>query len=458
MLIKPDPEQTAPAPNAPNATAAAPSSAPMEGAAKVAVVPSATDDARTQTTLMSLVTQAGWFPELKVSVKNGIVRIQGKTKDTQHLEWLAKTADRLPTVVAVINQAEIETPPVSDLTPAWNEFKRLIERSKRALPRVVIALVLGTLFFFLGRVLAKHIYKLWSFRIKNLFLLSTVARLTMLPIWVLFFYVALQAAGLSNLATPIIGGTGALGVILGFAFKDIGENYLSGILLAIRAPFTKGDEIQVGETSGFVQSLNMRGTTIIDSDGNLVLIPNSTVIQSIIRNKSVNTKVRGSFNLSIAYTDSASRAQTIIKNIIKALPGVLSEPEPMIVVEKLTNSTVNLKAVYWYDTKTGSQDRINSSALVQSKDALLAEDFALPYSSQEFVLGDEIKVRLLEGAIDAREAQTKQETRNLGAQRHLEESREQECDTSPEHEEEIKRIGGSSDLLDRGQNKNEAHP
>lgn len=445
-LVKPDPQP--PEKTSSSATVpASPMTTDLSAGNKVIVVPTPADDAKAQTTLTSLAAQAGWFPELKISVKNGIVIIKGKTKDAQHLEWLAKTADRLPAVIAVINQAQIETPPVSDLTPAWNEFKRLIEKSKKALPRVMMALILGGIFFFVGGRLLQGMYALWSRRIKNLFLLSTVARLSMLPVWLLFFYLTLQVAGLSSLATTIIGGTGALGIVLGFAFKDIAENYLSGILLAIRAPFTKGDEIQVAEHSGFVQSLNMRGTTILDYDGSLVLIPNSMVIQSIIRNRSVSTKSRGSFTMAIGYEDSITQAQALIKEVVLKVPGVLPTPEPVIFVEKLTSSMVSLKTQYWFDSKKTFTDRVNSMALSQAKEALLSQGFALPHPNQEIILGDEIKVRVLEGG--ALDSQRQQATAHEKAKQRLQESQEAPCPHETTDDRIRKISNGSSDLLDR---------
>jgi small conductance mechanosensitive channel len=415
---------------------------------KIVELPSTRDDARIAEVLNSLSAQAGWFPDVRITVKDGMVTIQGRTKDAQQLEWLAKTADRLPSVVAVINKAEIETPPITDLTPAWKEFKRIVESTKRALPLILLALALLSLFTFLGRYIYRGIHSLWGRHISNPFLLSTVAKITMVPIWVIFFYLALQTAGLSGLAATIIGGTGALGIVLGFAFKDIAENYVSGLLLAIRSPFTKGDEIQVDGFEGYVRSLNMRGTSIIDYDGNIVLIPNSTIIKSAIRNRTANPNTRASFMVGIGYDDSVSRAQEIIYAVLKSIPAVLQEPAPLVIANDLGSSTVNLKVFFWYDCVKSSLFRTKSQAIAQAKEALLAAGISLPDDAREIVFTDPLKVRVLQTAAEALSVE-EEESRAAKdkANSNLRDDQSGKGDTSRTHERDVEKLGEGVDLM-----------
>ncbi len=111
---------------------------------KVARVPSAMDDQQTSKILNNLAAKSNWFPEVKIGVSGGVVTLEGHTKNAEQLAWLAKTADRLPTVIAVINKATVDQPPVTDLTPAWTEFMRLINKAKRSLPLFLLAAVLIT--------------------------------------------------------------------------------------------------------------------------------------------------------------------------------------------------------------------------------------------------------------------------------------------------------------------------
>jgi small conductance mechanosensitive channel len=454
-LVKPVPAAGAPTSGAGGAEGSSPAPATSASAGsdvsqnpdKIAEIPSGRDDARTQQILNSLSAQAGWFPDVRISVKDGMVTIEGRTKDAQQLEWLAKTADRLPTVVAVINKAEIETPPITDLSPAWKEFKRIVEKTKRALPLVLLAIALLTFFGFIGRYIYRGVHRLWGRHINNPFLLSTVAKITMVPVWVIFFYLALQTAGLSGLAATIIGGTGALGIVLGFAFKDIAENYVSGLLLAIRSPFTKGDEIQVEGFEGYVRSLNMRGTSIIDYDGNIVLIPNSTIIKSAIRNRTANPNTRTSFIVGIGYDDSVAKAQEIIYGVLKTIPAVLKDPAPLVIANDLGSSTVNLKVFFWYDCVKSSLFRTKSQAIAQTKEALLAAGISLPDDAREIVFTDPLKVRVLQTAQEALSDQAAEdEAAKQKASSNLRDD-QSKGDTSGAHERDVEKLGENVDLM-----------
>ncbi len=388
---------------------------------KRAAIPGPGDDEQAQKILNTMAARAGWFPDVKIEVENGLVTLKGRAKNSEQLQWLSKTADRIPTVVAVINQVELESPPATDLTPAWKEFKRLLEKAKTALPLIALALLLFAIFWFTGGLISRGVRTLWGRHISNPFLLATVSRLTMLPVWLLFFYLILQTAGLSALATTIIGGTGAVGIVIGFAFKDIAENYLSGLLLAMRSPFTKGDEISIDKFEGYVQALNMRGTTIIDYEGNIILIPNRIVIQSVIKNKTSSPKTRSSFSVGIGYNDSVSKAQETIYGALKKIPAILDDPAPLVVATELTASTVNLKVMFWYDCVKSSLYRTKSEAIALSKESLLAKGISIPDEAREIILAEPLQVRMLESKEEVVSArQDRSEAGKAKAREHLE--------------------------------------
>lgn len=363
---------------------------------KVSEIPSPVTDIRIEDSLEDLIQKAGWFPEIQVEVSEGIVVISGKASDQEQVKWLANAADRLPSVIAVINRAEVLTPSFTDFTPVTKELGEFLKIAKKALPSILLASVLLLLFFWLGKYVQMALKRLWRHGIPNPFLLATVTRISMIPIWVVFFYLVLLTIGLPRLATSILGGTGILGIVFGFAFKGIAENYLSGILLAIRSPFTKGDLIQVDDVMGFVQSLNMRGTTIVDYDGNQTLIPNTKVVQSVVKNFSANPLTRSSFTVGIGYEDSIKRSQEIIKDILKDARGIASDPPPKIFVESLGSATVNLKVFFWFNVKQLPELVARSRAISIAKEALMANGVSLPDEAREIVFADPLKVKVLE--------------------------------------------------------------
>lgn len=359
-------------------------------------LPTADSDARSQSILRNLLTEAGSFPGVSVSVKQGVVLIDGSIAQEKQLDFLEKAANRLPTVISVVNRVKAKDRDILDISPAVSETKKLTDRFKRLIPPVVTALVFLAILIFIGRFITKLNRMFWNSRIKNPFLSHTIARISLWPLWILFFYFILQAAGLSGLATGIIGGTGVLGIVLGLAFKGIAENYLAGLLLAARAPFTKGDLIILDQYKGYVQNLNMRGTTIIDLSGHLILIPNATVINSIVENQTANPKIRTEFTISIAYADSISRAQEVVVNALKSVRGVLEDPQPDVLVESFEKSAVTLKVRSWFNVKETNEPRFRSRTMAVAKESLLANGFTIPTDIKEIVFTDALKVRVLE--------------------------------------------------------------
>lgn len=344
---------------------------------KRTILPRAEDDARAQAVLNNLVKQATWFPNVTISVQQGVVTIKGSVKNGDHLKWLADTADRIPSVLAVINQATVETPPVSDFTPALNEFRSLVEAAKKRTPLIGVALLLAAFFYFVGRYAHKGMLVLWGRHISNPFLLSTAARLTMLPIWIVLFYLVLQVAGLSGLAATIIGGTGAIGIVLGFAFKDIAENYISGLILSVRSPFTKGDEVMIDGYEGYIQSLSMRGTTMTDYDGTMVLIPNRIVLQSVIKNLTANPNSRVVLNFGIGVGDSIGNARKLILARLEKSQGVLKDPAPSVTALNITKSAITLRLVFWYNSQSVSKFGTISEVIETVQEALLGAGISL---------------------------------------------------------------------------------
>ena len=372
-----------------------------ESTEKLNQLPSTYDDQQNENILTHLVNEAGFFPNLKVKVTKGLVTVEGEVKDQSQLDWLVQTADRLPSVVAVINKAKITKPAVSDLSPVRDELISWSEQIKKSLPGILAGLALIVIFYFVVGRLNSLFMKMWSYRIKNYFLLSIATKLSLLPVYLILFYLVLLTMGLKGLAATIIGGTGVLGLVLGLAFKGIAENYFAGILLAMRSPFTKGDNIQVGEIKGIVQNLNMRGTTLMDQDGTLILIPNLTVINSIVQNTSANPQTRTSFTIGIGYENSVVEAQKVLLSVLEKSDRVLQDPKPLVLVDDLGSSSVNIKVYFWFDSTNASLVGMRSRVIAACKDALLQADITMPDGNREIIFRDPLKISMLKKQDDS---------------------------------------------------------
>jgi small-conductance mechanosensitive channel len=232
-----------------------------------------------------------------------------------------------------------------------------------------------------------------------------ITRSFSVPIFLLGVYFILQVAGLTRLALTVLGGTGLLGIIIGFAFRDIAENFLASLLLSVRNPFRSGDLVEVANHRGIVLNLNTRSTILLTLDGSQVQIPNATVYKSTIENFSSNPNRRATFSVGIGYDSSAATAQKLISQVLRDHPAVLGSPEPLVLVEELGAATVNLSISYWFDSGTHSPARINSALLRQTKNLLIKHGIELPDLAREVVFPRGIPVTMLQDGVASKAAQ-----------------------------------------------------
>ena len=350
----------------------------------VAIEPTARDD-QIDTRITEILRATGWFSGVEVRVDDGIVFLDGRTDSEDHRVWARELANKTQDVVAVVNRIEVES--IADWTfaPAFEALNGVAKRLVAGLPLVVLALVVLPLAWWLSSLAANGLRRWLLGGLDSPFLRSVVARALALPIFLIALYIVLQVAGLTQIAVSLIGGAGVLGIIVGFAFRDIAENFLASLLLSIRQPFRAGDFINVEGQLGSVHSMNTRSTILISPDGNHIQIPNATVFKSIITNFTAAPEGRDSVAVGIGYDASINDAQDIVAGVLSRHEAVLAEPPPMVLVEALGSSTVNLRAYYWVNVREYSIFKVKSSVLRLVKKALMDAGVSMPDDAREII-------------------------------------------------------------------------
>jgi small-conductance mechanosensitive channel len=385
LLLAGHPVQAQTSPNTVDSTVSDP---PKE----VAVAPDVRDS-EIADRLERILVASEWFNLLTVSVREGIVFLDGQAETDERKEWARQLALRTEGVVAVVNRIEVKPQISWDLTPTWREIERFANRVQWFAPLTVVSLLILLLAWILSRVVTALARKLLRRRIASPLLLQLVARSLSIPVILIGLYIVLQVAGLTRLAITVLGGTGLVGIVLGLAFREIAANSLASILLSIRNPFRAGDWIRVGEHQGIVQNLNMRTTVLLTLDGNHVQIPNALVYKSVIENFSTNPNRRSGFIVGIGYDDSAQQAQDVIIQALLKHPAVLDDPEPGALVHELGPSTVDIRVQFWFDGREYSVFKVRSALMRQVKRALQDAGISMPDAAREIIFPDGVPVR-----------------------------------------------------------------
>ncbi|MFC3613445.1 mechanosensitive ion channel domain-containing protein [Lutimaribacter marinistellae] len=357
----------------------------------VAVAPEARDeeiDAR----ITQILNATGWFVDPRVRVDDGIVFLDGLADSEDHRVWARDLAAKTQDVVAVVNRIQVEARADWSFAPAFGAIRTVIQRSLAALPLVVLTIVVLPLAWWISSIAARGLRRWFLGGLESQFLRTVVARALALPIFLLGLYVVMQAAGLTQIAFSLIGGAGIIGIIVGFAFRDIAENFLASLLLSLRQPFRAGDLIDVDGRLGSVHSMNTRSTVLISPEGNHIQIPNATVFKSVITNFTAAPEGRDSVTVGIGYDAAVTEAQEIVARVLSQHEAVLNEPPPMVLVEALGASTVNLRAYYWINVRDFSMLKVKSSVLRLMKKALMDAGISMPDDAREIIFPEGVPV------------------------------------------------------------------
>ncbi len=355
-------------------------------------------DLRIEARLQEILDATGRFTDLAVDVRDGVVFLEGQSARADDRTLASDLARRVDGVAAVVNNLTVELDPVWTLEPARRELLVLAREFIRILPLLVLGVGVLALFALAARLVSRGAVRLLAGSTESELLANVLRKAVFLVVLVLGIYLALRITGLTRIALTVVSGTGLLGLALGFAFRDIAENFLASLLLSIQRPFRLGDVIEVDGHVGVVRKVTSRGTLLIDFDGNHIQIANAPVYKNAIKNYPANPKVRTHFVVGIGYDDDITAAQEVARRVLQEHPAVLADPEPLVLVDELGSSTVNLRIYFWIDGTAHSMLKMQSSVIRLTVGALASAGISMPDEAREVIFPQGVPVDLAHAA------------------------------------------------------------
>lgn len=246
-----------------------------------------------------------------------------------------------------------------------SQFSAYGENFLSQLPIILIGLVLFFILFLIGRLFKKLFLNRFSKRIHDKLLSNFLGNLIYWFFIVIGFSLFLTQIGLEKAVTGLLAGAGVTAIILGFAFKDIGENLLSGIMMAFSRPFNIGDVIEINGYNGTVKNLNLRNTHLRTFNGRDIYIPNSNMIKNPLVNFTQDGLLRHEFIIGIGYNEAIPQVIGVIDEVLSEVKGVVQSKslKPFVTVSDFATSTINLKTHFWINSK----DFIGSTVILRSE-------------------------------------------------------------------------------------------
>jgi len=268
----------------------------------------------------------------------------------------------------------------SMLDNANDALVRLLERIPLLILALLVLLIANWVSRFVGNRL--HLVKLRS---QNPYMSGLVRMIVRTAIMLVGVLIALDLIGLTSVVGAVLGSAGVVGLVLGFAFRDIAENYIAGILLSVRRPFEPGEHVVIDNREGKVISVNSRATVLMTMDGNHLQLPNSLVFKSVVLNYSKNPKRRFDFSMLIDGGQSIRESQTLAMAAIARIEGVLDEPAPAWTVVEFGAAGIQLRFYGWVNQRESDLGKVRSEAIRQVKAAFADADIEAPRTTYHIV-------------------------------------------------------------------------
>lgn len=267
-----------------------------------------------------------------------------------------------------------------------NEVLVRITEYYDAFVKVLPRLALSVLILVTGILIASWLTKLIGGKLEKKahdpLMSNFLSKAIKIVLVVLLFLLALHVAGLSGIAGALMATFGASAVVLGFAFKDIAENFLAGIILAFNRPFKVNDTVKIEDIFGKVKEMEFRYTKITTFDGRNVYIPNGDVLKKPVYNYTEDGYFRADFLVGIAYENDIEKARELILQCLNSSDGVVNDEQHVSfsVVDELAASTVNIKVFFWVHTDDFRRGmlEVRSALINKVKNTLEGNDFNLP--------------------------------------------------------------------------------
>ncbi|HZX80898.1 MAG TPA: mechanosensitive ion channel family protein [Lysobacter sp.] len=334
--------------------------------AKVAT-PVAADTQLARTVAAQLHAVPG-YGRITVTATGGVVRLEGSVGGADDRAHAEQIAAQQKGVASVDNRLQIAGGVGTRLQLALQQvYGKLIGLVAR-LPLLAVAGLIVLLAGWVGRAISRRIH-LSRLSANNPYIDALVARIVNWAILLVGLLIALDLLEATAVVGALLGSAGVVGIAIGFAFRDIAENYVAGILLSLRRGFSPGDHVLIDRYEGKVVALTSRRTLLMTFDGVQVAVPNALVFKSVVSNYSQNPTRRFEFTMVIDTNESIREAQEAALAQLSQIPGVLADPAPSWAVDGYLGGGIQLKFQAWVNQRESDMGKVRSEAIRAVKSA-----------------------------------------------------------------------------------------
>lgn len=277
----------------------------------------------------------------------------------------------------------------SQLSLAYERFEQMLKEALLLLPGIGIAAVIFIAFLIAAHWTRRFVLHINARRFHH-HLLLVLGRLAQWGMIFLGLLLAVTIAFPSFTPANLISALGITGIAIGFAFKDIFENFLAGILILATEPFKIDDQIIFGQFEGTVERIETRATLMRTYDGRLVVIPNAQLFKgSFIVNTAFPAR-RLEYDVTIGNGDDIAAAKKIMLAVLHRLPGIEHDPAPDTLVIDYADNGVKIRMRWWIrPPRRADALAMKDQVLSEVKSELTGAGIDLPYPTHQVLFHDQ---------------------------------------------------------------------
>jgi small-conductance mechanosensitive channel len=202
-----------------------------------------------------------------------------------------------------------------------------------------------------------------------------------LTVFVIGFFIAVNAAGIPMSEITLI--IGALGVGIGFGLQNIINNLVSGVILAFEKPIQVGDIIEVSGKTGTIKEIGIRSSKISRGDGSELIVPNGDLISQHVVNWTLSDNNRQvELIVGVAYGSDIAKVETLLKEILNGREDIMKVPEPSVLLHNFSDSSVDFKLLFWA-ADIGTWARLKSSVMGEIYTKFIEQGIEIPHPKRD---------------------------------------------------------------------------
>jgi len=347
-------------------------------------------DSAIENRLSTIFESTEWFAPLEVKSENGIVTLSGVANSVEHQKWAEAVARKTQDVVVVINKLNVEadsdfdatTNVIQDsLSSLWQEF---VARS----PLLAIAFIILIITALASKFAVFILRRVFDARRLRVSLKDLLYQLTSIAIWIIGFMIATVIAfpGMTPSKALTVLGLGS--VAIGFAFKDIFENFFAGILILWGYPFDRGDFISCEGLTGRVEQITIRNTLIRKLDGELAVVPNGTLFKNNVDVLTSQPQRRVRIICGVAYGEDVDQSREIIRKSVQSCESIEGIRTVEVFAQEFASSSINFEVAWWTGSKPIDIRRSRDEVVAAIKRELDLAGIEIPFPYRTLTFKD----------------------------------------------------------------------